>query len=84
MSLDAIIHAVEYPGDGTAILRLRDPPNLLAGQRSLTVVNPPQGSLLDASIGERIRTIGNSIVIDDMLWAKRLGHVRIQLIERKK
>ena len=77
MSLDAIIHAVEYPGDGTAILRLR------GGERSLTVVNPPQGSLLDATIGERLTIGGNVVFIGGIAWAKRLGFVRIQLVERR-
>lgn len=78
MTLDATIHAVEYPGDGSAILRMRN------GERALTVVNPPIGCLLDAVVGERIKIAGNYIYIAGLIWAKRLGYVRIELMAKGK
>jgi hypothetical protein len=81
VSIDAIVHAVEYPGDGTAVLRLRDPsPTRCCGQSSLTVVNPPPGSLLDAAIGEHLWGNDRAIMIKNRQWAERIGYVRIRLL----
>lgn len=77
MSLDAIIHKVEYPGDGSAILRMKN------GERALTVTNPPLGCLLDVLAGEHIRIAGNHVFLAGIVWAKRLGHVRIEILPKR-
>jgi hypothetical protein len=84
MSIDAVISAVEYPGDGTAILRLKDRIRGSGerGQDAFTVTNPPPGALLDAVIGMEVWGNSTDIMIGDRRWARRLGYCRIELLPK--
>ena len=85
MSIDAIIEDVTYNKDGTANLELkpRDSEHAPAGQRRLTVLNPPHGDLLASAIGLSIWGDSCSILIRDTVWAKREGYGSIRLLSKE-
>ena len=84
MSIDAIIDDVTYNDDGTADLKLRarDPRRSSAGQKSLTVLNPPEHNFLSSAIGVAIWGNSSSILVGENLWAKRESYLSIRLLEK--
>ena len=56
-----------------------------AGQKALTIVNPPtvEPSKLESLVGMEIWGDASFVMIGTRRWAKRVGYTKIELIEKK-
>jgi len=81
MAINAIISGVTVKPDGSVRLALDPYDEGPAGQKALTIVNPPAPpEILECCIGTHIWGGGSSIMVGDTKWAERLTYTRIQLV----
>ncbi len=81
--IDGIITSVgELPdGRGTITLGPRDGKRRIRGRSFLIVENPPEANF-NAAIGTPIRAAGDFVYVGITRWAKRIGPMRIHLLDQ--
>ena len=83
MSIDAKVVSVVRNSDGTATMELvaRQPKSGPAGQKLMTIVNPPAGDL-SGIVGTEIWSGASSLMVGDTKFANRVGYTRCELVPK--
>jgi len=81
MSIVARIHAAKVNPDNTVKIYLSPiGKREIAGQRSLTIINWPEGADTSGLIGVGIWGGSREIMVGGTKWADRIGYTKIQLV----